>query len=563
MVSKNAITSREAFIVRLAFLAVTCITFLCFFPDLFNDLLDWDDNGYILENDHIKYLSLDTVRWAFTDFYANYWAPLMWLSFALDYAIWGMNPAGYHLTNNILHALNAGMFFLLSLALIRIYLFINDDPERPPTFLNAKNAISCSILAALLFAIHPLRVESVAWAAERKDVLSLFFGLLAVLAYLKYARSTSSQTAVSERGASFIRSRYYWLTVALFCLSLLSKSMLVLLPLVLLVIDWFPLERFSRHHILPPLLEKAPLLLFAGIASIFTLRSQVPSLMSFDQTGLFSRILIALRSITAYLWLTIWPLDLSPFYIHPGRNISDIGLEHIVPILLFAAITGICALLVKRKPVFMTAWLIFLILLFPVLGISQAGPQAMAGRFTYAPSLALSLLLALGLTAAYAKMSDSRPAARSLLVGLAAMMLVNCYFTIREISYWKDDLTLWSRVIYLQPHISGRVYFQRSLAYSAKGDYHSALDDVNEALTIAIRKNYGALHEIYRHRAQILIRLGDLDGALADYTTAIASVPAQQRSLYYRERGGIYREQGDVDRANEDFSMASMPGEGR
>lgn len=542
-----------------AFCLVVLLSVLCFLPDLHNGLLDWDDSGYILDNVHIRSLTIETVRWAFFDFYCNYWAPLTWLSFALDYAFWGLNPVGYHLTNNVIHALSAGMFLVLSFWLLRRYLAERCQKGTTSAILNDTHALYCSLLAALIFALHPLRVESVAWAAERKDVLSLFFGLAALLAYLRHTQAMEEQAGSPGRSTTaFVSSPHYWLAVALYSLSLFSKAMLITLPLVLLVLDWFPLKRLGRRGVPSLLLEKAPFILLAGLASMVTMRAMAVTSRSFEEINLISRLLVAFKSTIAYLQLTAWPVDLNPVYVHPG-NIASPSLEYLLPIPLFIGITVYCAINVRRRPVFMAVWLVYLITLFPVLGLTQNGPQVMACRFTYAPGLAVSLLVALGITAVLARFANSRAAISSGILGVVFLLAASWHATAQEISVWKDDVTLWTRVIDLKPHVFGTPYFQRAHAYAARAEYQKAMVDIDEALAIAAGKNYGRMHEIYAARARILRGAKDLDGAIADFSRAIEASDFPLRSFYYRERGGIYQEQGKAGLASEDFRMGLMP----
>lgn len=526
--------------------------FISFLPDLRNGLLDWDDAGYILENTNIHSLSFETVSWAFSSFHLNYWAPLTWLSLAVDYFIWGGTPLGYHLTNNILHALNAGMFFLVCLELLSVRpvaLRQGDIPFLPNSF-----HLSCAMLAALFFAVHPLRVESVAWATERKDVLSLFFGLPAILFYLRHIRATSSRTTGSHRNATGRISLDYWFSLAFFSLSLMSKSLMITLPVVLLILDWYPLKRMKSTVMARVLLEKVPYFFLAGAASLLTMSAQAQVI---EPINLYTRLLNAFSSITAYLRLTVWPFDLSPFYVHP-YNIAGMSFEYALPIALFTGITICCALLMKRRPLFMAVWLIYLVTLLPFLGLTQqVGAQAMAGRFTYFAGLPLALLFSLGVNTAFARFAASRTACIALGAGVAVLLLVNGYLTVREISFWKDDVTLWTRVIELSPN-TGRAYFQRSHAYRLKRDYQKSLSDIEQAITIAASKQYRAMHELYLKRAAIRLDMGEFDRAVADYTKALETVTADKRAMILYERGLAYQKSGRDDLANEDFRLAGM-----
>lgn len=510
------------------FCFVFITVFVCFLPGLNNNLLDWDDAGYIVENTSIHLLSFKTVKWAFSSFYLNYWAPLTWLSLSLDYAVWGLDPFGYHLTNNILHALNAGIFFLICLELLsygtplfRSYL---------ATKSNISVALLCSGLAALYFGVHPLRVESVAWVTERKDVLSLLFGLLCVLFYLRHVRIARSWSKSGE----------YWASLAFFALSLCSKSLMVTLPMMLLVLDWFPLRRLHLQAFTRVVCEKAPYFFLSAMLSFITMTAQAGVI---EPITLSTRVLNAFRSITSYLWLTIWPFDVSPFYVHPF-NIAGITFEYAMPIAVFMVITICCLLLLRRQPVFMAVWLIYLVSLLPFLGLTQQiGAQALAGRFTYCAGLPLALLFAIGAIVVYERCSGFLPGLIALASGVALILFVNVYLTVRDISFWKDDVTLWTRVIELSPN-TGRAYFQRSHAYRLTGESRKALLDIDKAISIAENKQYRAMHDLYRARAGIYVDMREYSRAIADYSRALETATDATRNLILYERDMAYRQAG-------------------
>lgn len=534
---------------------VFVVTFVCFLPSLQNGLLAWDDAGYILENEHIRSLSLETVRWAFFEFHCNYWAPLTWLSLALDYAVWGLNPLGYHLTNNVLHAANAGLYFLVSLRLLRYHRSTAGGEARasPGT---ADRAFAGALVASLFFAVHALRVESVAWATERKDVLSLFFGLSAVLAYLEHARSDAERGGTSPE-ARIAGTPAYQLALTLYALSLLSKSILVTLPAVLLVLDWFPLRRLRAGVWRRLLLEKAPFLLLATVVSAITASAHTPQMKSLADVDVRTRVILAFESLVAYLRLTALPLDVSPAYLHPG-SITEITVWHLLPVIAILAITAACAATARRRPLFAAAWAVYLVTLSPVLGLLQNGPQSMAARFTYVPATALSLLVGLGAVALYGRAGRS-PGARGIVAGATvAVLLGNVVLTVRDLSYWRDDIALWTRSIELQPHAVGRAYFNRALIYQMRGEYHRALTDFDEAYAIALRKGYRGAHEIIAARARVFRDMGDLEGAIAEFGRAIRSAGAREGRMYLWERGSIHRARGSAELAADDFRHSAM-----
>lgn len=543
--------------IRSVFCALFVVSFVCFIPDLYNGLLIWDDVTSILNNTHIHTFSLEMLRWAFFDFYIVTWFPLTWISLALDYAVWGTNPVGYHLTNNILHALNSGLTFLLFFELLKNRLIANASTnDVRPVILRSSHYFYCSIVAALFFSLHPLRVESVAWASERKDVLSLFFGLLAVLAYLRHTQAERALPSTHQT-VFFSSSVQYWQAFTLFCLSLLSKPMMVTLPFVLLLLDWYPLARFKAVPIKNLLIEKAPWLICSVIVSVITTLSQKPLILSHAQTSIFARTLNAFKSLCMYVWFTVWPVNLSTFYLHPGNTVT-ISFEYILPLIFFISVTGVCCFYVKKCPVLLTAWLIYLITLIPVLGFVQTGAQAMAARYTYLPGLPLSMLFALSITALYVRFYQSQPARVAIITSVLFVLFFNYYHTVRQISFWKDDVALWTRAIELQTGAVGRSYFQRAAGYAAKGDYHNALADMNRAVEIASAKQYKDMHTIYVERARILRQAGDFEAAIADYDRCLVTDTSSMRSMYFQERGMLYKQLGNLDRAKEDFKNAGL-----
>ncbi len=541
-----------------AFLAVVLLTLALFAPALRNDLLLWDDAGYIWQNPHIARLDLHTVSWAFGEYWCNYWAPLTWLSLALDRAIWGLDPVGYHLTNVVLHALNAGMFLLLSLQLVRAHLAPGDSAGRDDR--RERFALVGSVLAALVFALHPLRVESVAWATERKDVLALFFGLPAVMAYVRYARSAAQRAERQPRFAravlGFAASPRYGVALLLFCLSLLSKQLLVTLPAILLILDWFPLRRLREAGAARVLAEKVPFLIASVLATLISVDAQRPQAMPLAQSGVASRVLNAVRSVASYLRLTAWPADASPFYLHPG-NIATIGPAYLASAAVLVAITACCVARVRRRPILLAAWLSYLLALVPVLGFTQVGPQAMATRFTYFASLPLALLLGVAVATAALERPGRWP---SILVASAtALWLVAiASMTVRHLAFWKDDVTLWTRVIDLAPRASGRAYLQRSDGWMRRGEPARALADANEALAIARAKGYQALHELYVTRAAIFASMGLGREAVADYTSALESAAGPARVAILMDRGAAYRSLGEEALAAADLEAAAV-----
>jgi tetratricopeptide (TPR) repeat protein len=517
--------ARERAILLLVFLVVLA----CFAPDLRNAFVDWDDTAYIVQNARIRTLSLETATWAFTEFHVSYWAPLTWLSFAVDHAIWGLDPVGYHLTNDLLHALVAALFFLVTHRLLRSGFAECASEPQPGVLLGA------AAVAALLFGIHPLRVESVAWAAERKDVLSMAFGMGAALAYLRHA---------ADRPAGGLRSSSYWLALGLYVLSLLSKATLVTLPVALLIVDWCPLGRLRRGTVGRVVLEKAPLLAFATVATLITARAMGPSSISLAELGLSTRVVVAFRAAGEYLRLTVLPLGISPVYFHPGRVPLGKGVLAIAAILLVSA--G-CVFAVRRWRAPLAGWLVYLVALSPVLGIFQNGGTELAGRFTYFPSTALAVLAGAAGVALWKWLPSGGRWNWLLPGGTAALLVALAAVTVRDIGFWKDDIALWSRVIEVQPHRFGKAYYLRAGYLNRAGRHEEALADANEALSIAARKGFPGIHENYAQVARVRRGLGDLGGAEAFYEKAVAASAPPFADMYRAELDAFLGRSGGGD----------------
>lgn len=344
----------------------------------------------------------------------------------------------------------------------------------------------------------------------------------------------------------------------MFVLSLCSKSLMITLPAVLLILDWYPLKRLTREGIRRVCLEKVPFLIMAGLVSVITMKAKTLEIAGHSQVDGFTQLLNASRSISAYLFLTVWPLNVSPFYVHPG-TIPTLTSEYALALTVVIVISICCFALAKQKPLFLAVWLIYLILLLPFLGFPQVGPQAMAGRFTYAAGQPLALLTVIGIMSVRRAYARSRVVFACVALFMVMVLSMNCYLTVRDISYWKDDVSLWTRVINLYPN-TGRAYYQRFLAYRKNGEVQHAQSDINTAIAIATRKNYNAMHELYRARAILLSESGDFSGAVADYSRALQTAQGQARTMILYNRGVAYSKSGNTELADEDFRMAGVSG---
>jgi Flp pilus assembly protein TadD len=421
-------------------IALTLGTLLLYAPVLFFDFINWDDPNYVIGNFHLHDgLGWRGLAWSFQTAYGSHWIPLLWLSYMLDYQFYALNPAGYHASNVLLHLANAVLLFLI--------------------LRRMTGALWRSAMVAALFAWHPMHVESVAWIAERKDVLSTFFCLLTIWAFLNYA----GKGGVGR----------YVLVLLLFACGLMAKPMLVTLPFVLLLLDWWPLRRFpseTRAGTMNPgnrscpaktwrqlILEKVPLLLLAAGGSLVTavLQMRGGAIPSLAEVPLQSRLLNAVVSYWRYIEKIIWPVDLSVIYpLRPAWPWRDI----VTAMILLAAISAGAVCFRKRRPYWTLGWLWYLGTLVPVIGLVQVGAQAMADRYAYIPSIGLFIMICWG--AFDGVQIGVRRLDHQILQSLdqwvpgtlcLATLLLCGWATSHQLMYWRDSGTLFSRALALYP----------------------------------------------------------------------------------------------------------------
>jgi tetratricopeptide (TPR) repeat protein len=397
--------------------ALAAVTFAAFYPALGCDFINFDDPEYVTKNPIVaRGLSAAGTQWAFTSVSAFYWHPLTWLSLQMDASLshrpdGSLDPRGFHRTNVLLHAGSAALLFLALRSLTGAYWR--------------------SLATVALFALHPLRVESVAWVAERKDVLSVFFGFAALWAYARYAAAPSAV-------------RYLAVALAL-ALSLMSKPMLVTLPFLFLVLDWWPLARWPGRGVRQLLLEKIPLLALVVACGVVAFIGQVGH-GAVGGLGVFTlpqRVANAIVSYVIYLRMAVWPAKLAVFYPHPAYFWGG-GLpawEVAGAALLLVAVTAAAVVLRGRAPYFLAGWLWYLGTLLPVIGLAQAGAQARADRFTYFPQVGIAVAVCWGVAA----LAGSRW--RVALAAAAVVLLALVVQTERQLSTWRNSLTLWAHAL--------------------------------------------------------------------------------------------------------------------
>lgn len=469
---------------------LAAITWLVFGQTLRHDFVNFDDVTYVSGNSAVtRGLTLDGIMWAFTHAYAANWHPLTWISHMVDVQWYGLSPGGHHLTNLLLHIATAVMLFLL--------------------LRHMTGALWRSAFVAAIFAIHPLRVESVAWVAERKDVLSGLFFMLTIGAYVRYAR----------RSWSLAR---YGLVVLLFALGLMCKPMLVTLPLVLLLLDYWPLNRFAavgeqRGNIsrIPRrlILEKLPLLVLAAASGAATLLAQKGSLQTFAGIPLPSRVANACTAGAAYLRQMFWPVDLAVLYPFDGRDLALFGTASFI---LLAAITAGVVLLRSRRYL-VTGWLWYVVMLGPVSGIVQVGNQARADRYTYLPQIGIYLML----TWMVVDLCAGWRHRRLFLGTLAVVVLTLSSFAARtEASYWQNSQSLWTHAI---ARTSDNAIAHTNLAEALfkKGKMDEAIEHCEKALKMD--PNQAVAHSAL---GLAFLQKGRLDEAVTHLQRALEIAPS-------------------------------------
>ncbi len=432
----------------IAGLIVVVISFAMFMPSLNNEFLRYDDEKYVYENPNIRSLAPENIRWIFTNRYFKSYTPLTLLSHAVDYSLYGLDPRGHHLTNVLLHALNAGWVFLLALMVLRRVFGSGNDIM----------LLSGAVIAGLLFSLHPLRVESVSWVSDRKDILMSFFLLPAFMCYLRYVRDRGKQGA--KRMLTFA-----WI---LFLLAALTKTIAIIFPVVLLMLDWLLLERQSLGNILRTRLrEKIPGILISGVIAIISVisagREQTPLVLK--GVTEVEKFLFPLYSPTFYLFKFIAPFNLMPVYLPPAIGLS------IAYALVTLVVVGIATAMIVKWRTYVPAGLGFfvLFLLMTFFGHS-AGIQPWADRYTYLPSVGLCVLL--GGAAVYLV---SRISARVVFSVAACVLIAYAVLSGRQMPYWKDSLSLWRYAVRAAGEPSTLTLVPLGVAFFYNGDVDSAL----------------------------------------------------------------------------------------
>ena len=489
--------------------ALVALTMLAYSGVLSNGFVNYDDGVYVAANPHVQNgLRGHAPAWAFTATMNSNWHPLTWLSHMLDVQLFGLNPGRHHATSLLLHAANVLLVFLL---LVRM-----------------TGALWRPAFAAALFAVHPLGVESVAWIAERKNVLSTLFWLLTLLAWLRWLE----QKTVAR----------YLLAVALFALGLMAKPMLVTLPFTLMLLDYWPLQRTSG----PPILkEKIPLVAMAAVSSVITVVVQNGggALKTLERFSVAQRVANATLAYAAYLGKTIWPMSLAVFYPYPRIGLMSIGVAAAVALL--AAISWLAFRRARTSPYLAVGWLWYLGTLVPVIGIVQAGEQSMADRYTYVPLIGIFIALSWGLGESA---NVSRPAGIAVRTAASCAIVGLVFLTRTQAAAWAGSESLFRHALAVTTD-NWTAHNNLGGLFVGEGRAGEAIPQFEE--TIRIRPGFAEGHY---NLALALAKTGRLPQSIDQYGEALRLKPDYQEARY--NFGNALMHAGRLPEAIEQYEQA-------
>lgn len=522
---------------RIALAGIVALTLISYAGVIHNGFLVWDDRTYITSNTHIHELSLVNLQWMLLEYRLYNWHPLTWLSHAVDYSLWGPNAGLHHLGSVVLHALNSLLVFVLAAVLLTITEKGGAGGYTP--FELSRRTLLPAVIAAGLFAIHPQHVESVAWVAERKDVLCAFFYLLTVLAYLNYC-------------ADMTRTGWRVAALVFFLMALMSKPMAISIPVVLLLLDVFPLQRLGTETswlkgLIRLVAEKLAYIILSVCVVLITLITQ--DVHPVETMGPGVRILNALNSVFLYIYMWLVPVNFAPFYPYPDF-ISSINPRSAFAVTFFLAVTVACIHQARRgRPYLLVGWLYFCVTLLPVSGIVKVGEQAAADRYTYLPMISFYIIGGVVLARAARRLWIT-PAGRAM--SLAVMILAGAGLalqTARQVPVWQSDETLWQRVISLYPgqvalaHLNlGNVYAERNALPMAISSYRKGLEI--EPSRMRLHHNLALAYE----------RRGETSQAIAQMQKLVELQPDSYWA--HIDVGDIHLRHGDYRQAEQHYRQA-------
>jgi protein O-mannosyl-transferase len=447
--------------VALVALLAAALGLALYWPSLSFEFLNWDDWVYVVFNPHLGALDGAFVLWCFGAFYASNWHPLTLLSFGLDHALWDGQPAGYHLTNALLHAASSALVVWLAWELLR--------RVRGPT----GGSLFGAAVVGLVFAAHPLHVESVAWISERKDVLYALFWLASPIAWLRYAEPDATPRE---------RRTAYAAALGSFVLSALSKPMAVTLPLVLLLLDAYPLRRLARRGdvVRVALVEKLPFYaVSAATAGLTYAAQQASGAIGKAALSLSDRLWVAVRALGFYLAKWALPTGLVPLYPLEAR-IDPLRGPYLAALAAALALLGLALALRRRAPVVGASLAFYGVTLLPVLGLVELGYQSAADRYTYLPMLGPTFLVGAAASVAW----DAGRRSRQIASGVAVVALgLLCWRTSDQLPVWRNSLSLWRRVVAAYPE-SSLAHYNLGQAQAMAGEPDRAVAEWQRTLEI-------------------------------------------------------------------------------
>lgn len=522
-------------------LLIVIVTVAVYSPVNHYDFADVDDAAYITDNLHIKYgLDWDGVKWAFSEYYLSNWHPLTWLSHGLDCQLYRLNAGRHHNVNVLLHGLDAVLLFWV--------------------LLSATGYIGRSAMVAVLFALHPINVESVVWIAERKNVLSMIFFLLALGAYRWFAMNP--------------RIGRYLVVVVLFALGLMAKPQVITLPFVLLLWDYWPLQRMfagaadtaaegiPNAPAIPPrklfwlILEKLPLLALSAGSAVLTLKAQRAggAINPQNSYGLSMRIENAVVCYARYMGKAVWPSHLSAFYPYPRGGVSTS--QAIASCVLLIAVT-VFVIVARERRYLLVGWLWFFGTLVPMIGLVQAGDQSMADRYAYLAFVGLFIMVCWGAADLASEKITSRGGTAVRLAPSLAILLALTVVTHRQIGYWRNSLTLWSHAVQVtSENDAAETYLGQALLRQANAE--AAIPHFRRAIAI-----FPAGAKAYLFLGYAELQAGDPRAAIEQYQRALdltqiyGAATANFRSYTLESMASAYRALGDQARA-EQCSRAAL-----
>ncbi len=525
MISAHSSYKKQVVVVGLACLGLAAVVVLSYVPVIEADFVGYDDELYVTKNLYVQAgPTAESLSWAFTTFATGNWHPLTWISHMLDCAIYGLNPSGHHLTNLVLHCANTILLFLALDVLT--------------------GSIWKSAIVAILFGIHPLHVESVAWVSERKDVLSTLFWMFALLAYAFYTRAPTLK-------------RYMSVAVA-FVLGLLAKPMVVSLPVVLLVLDYWPLKRFDQtgacgnrwRHIWCLILEKLPMGALSLASCVVTYVAQKgwpgTKMGCLPDLPLSVRIDNAVVSYITYLAKAIWPSNLAVIYPHPQNSIPH--WQVLACTVAFLLLSWATFILRAHHPYLLSGWLWYVVTLIPVIGIIQVGEQAMADRYTYIPLVGVFIAAIWYGSRLVEGIAVNRLLRSALVVISVGVMVVLSAFTRAQTQYWHDSISLFSHALRVTKN-NYVAHLNLAVALESRGDYESARYHYEQAL----RLQPDWVHALYNY-AVLHGRLGNKRSAMALYRKVVRIQP--DHALAHYNIGVMYDEEGNIEAAIREYRKA-------